>query len=62
MPEISRFFGIVIRMFLDDHNPSHFHAKYAEFEAVIAIEDLKIIEGKFTSEGLWSCGRMGYNP
>ncbi len=45
MPEISRFFGIVIRMFLDDHNPSHFHAQYAEFEAIIAIEDLKIIEG-----------------
>lgn len=46
MPEISRFFGIVIRMFLDDHNPSHFHAQYAKFEAVISIEDFKIIEGK----------------
>jgi hypothetical protein len=30
MPEISRFFGIVIRMYFDDHNPPHFHAIYAE--------------------------------
>ena len=28
MPEISRFFGIVIKMFFDDHNPPHFHAFY----------------------------------
>lgn len=28
MPEISRFFGIVIRMFYDDHNPPHLHAEY----------------------------------
>jgi hypothetical protein len=29
MPEISRFFGVVIKMFFDDHNPPHFHAEYA---------------------------------
>jgi hypothetical protein len=29
VPEISRFFGIVIRMYFDDHNPPHFHAIYA---------------------------------
>ena len=28
MPEISRFFGIMVRMFYDDHNPPHFHAEY----------------------------------
>lgn len=28
MPEISRFFGIVIKMFFNDHNPPHFHAEY----------------------------------
>jgi hypothetical protein len=28
MPEISRFFGIVIRMYFDDHDPPHFHARY----------------------------------
>ena len=33
MPEISRFFGIVIRMFYNDHQPPHFHAEYGEHEA-----------------------------
>ncbi|HHE55453.1 MAG TPA: DUF4160 domain-containing protein, partial [Caldithrix abyssi] len=33
MPEISRFFGIVIYIFYLDHNPPHFHAKYNEYEA-----------------------------
>lgn len=35
MPEISRFFGIVIRMFYNDHAPPHFHAEYGEHEALI---------------------------
>ena len=35
MPEISRFYGIVIKMFFDDHNPPHFHAQYSGHEAVI---------------------------
>jgi hypothetical protein len=30
MPEISRFFGISIKMFLDDHPPPHFHAEYGD--------------------------------
>ena len=34
MPEISRFFGIIIRMFYDDHNPPHFHAEYQGNSAV----------------------------
>jgi hypothetical protein len=29
MPEISRFFGIVIRMYYSEHNPPHLHAEYA---------------------------------
>ena len=33
MPEISRFYGIVIRMYYNDHPPPHFHAQYAEFKA-----------------------------
>jgi hypothetical protein len=32
MPEISRFLGIVIRMYYRDHAPPHFHAEYAEHE------------------------------
>ena len=34
MPEISRFFGIIIRMFYDEHNPPHFHAEYQGAKAV----------------------------
>jgi hypothetical protein len=45
MPEISRFYGIVIKMFFGDHPPSHFHAKYAEYEAVISIEEIRVISG-----------------
>jgi hypothetical protein len=38
MAEISRFFGIVIQMFGNDHNPPHFHAIYNEFRALVDIE------------------------
>jgi hypothetical protein len=37
MPEISRFYGISIRMFYDDHGPPHFHAVYGEHEAKVDI-------------------------
>ncbi len=46
MPRISVFFGIVIRMFYNDHFPSHFHAEYGEYEAVYKIETLEILRGK----------------
>ena len=46
MPEISRFFGIVIRMYFDDHPPPHFHAKYGEHEAKIEIETGEVLAGK----------------
>lgn len=39
MPEISRFYGIIVRMFFDDHNPPHFHISYQEYDAAINIED-----------------------
>lgn len=45
MPTISTFFGILIRMYFNDHAPPHFHAVYGEHEAVIAIETLLILEG-----------------
>jgi hypothetical protein len=45
MPEVSRFYGIVIRMYFADHWPPHFHAEYGEHEAVISIEDLRVIAG-----------------
>ena len=46
MPEISRFFGIVIRMFFDDHNPPHFHADYGGDEALIDIRNLSVFAGR----------------
>jgi hypothetical protein len=46
MPEICRFYGIVIKMYFADHAPPHFHAEYAEAEARIAIDSLGVISGK----------------
>jgi hypothetical protein len=44
MPEICRFYGIIIQMFFNDHNPPHFHVVYGDFKAVININD-EIVEG-----------------
>jgi hypothetical protein len=46
MPTISRFYGILIQMYLADHAPPHFHALYAEFEALIAIQTFEVIRGE----------------
>jgi hypothetical protein len=45
MPEISRFFGIVIRMFYNGHAPPHFRASYGDREALIEIETLGVYRG-----------------
>lgn len=39
MPEISRFYGIIIQMFFNEHNPPHFHITYGEYKATITIKD-----------------------
>jgi hypothetical protein len=46
MPEISRFLGIVITMYFNDHNPPHFHVRYEEHRALIGIEPLELREGQ----------------
>ena len=46
MPEVCRFLGIIIAMYYKEHNPPHFHVRYNEFKAVIAIDTLALIEGK----------------
>lgn len=46
MPTISEFYGLVIRMFSNDHAPPHFHAVYAEFEAHYNIKTLEVIRGR----------------
>jgi hypothetical protein len=48
MPEISRFLGIVIRMFPGDHNPPHFHAIYGDDEALIEIQRLSVFAGRLS--------------
>jgi hypothetical protein len=40
MPEISRFLGIIITMYFDEHNPPHFHVRYNEFRAKMHREEL----------------------
>jgi hypothetical protein len=45
MPTISKFYGILIRMFFNDHAPPHFHAEYGEFKATVNIQELAVMEG-----------------
>ena len=46
MPEISRFLGIIIVMYYNDHNPPHFHAKYGDHEAAIGIVSGEVVDGR----------------
>lgn len=52
MPQISRFFGIIISMYFNDHNPPHIHAQYGEQECLIGIVDLIVIDGNIPSRAL----------
>jgi len=52
MPAISAFYGILIRMFFNDHAPPHFHARYGEFEATIDIDTLEVMQGDLPSRAL----------
>ena len=52
MPEVSRFFGIVIAMYYNDHAPPHFHAKYADEQASIRIDNGAILEGDLGTRAL----------
>jgi hypothetical protein len=52
VPEICRFYGIIIRMFFDDHYPPHFHAEYGEYEARINIQSLAVFAGKLPPRAL----------
>jgi hypothetical protein len=45
MPEITRFYGIIIKLFFADHPPPHFHAIYGDYNALFNLETLEIIEG-----------------
>ncbi|MBI9084202.1 MAG: DUF4160 domain-containing protein [Desulfobacterales bacterium] len=52
MPEISRFYGIIIAMFYDDHNPPHFHARYGQYKISFEINTLRVLDGKFPPRAL----------
>ena len=52
MPELSRFYGIVIYMFWKDHAPPHFHAEYADSEALILIDSWEIYKGTLPARAL----------
>jgi hypothetical protein len=52
MPTISTFYGIIIRMFYDEHAPPHFHAQYGEFKASIDIQTVELMEGKLPRRAL----------
>jgi len=52
MPTISIFYGIVIRMFFDDHGLPHFHAQYGEYKATVDIVSLSLAEGRLPRRAL----------
>lgn len=45
VPRISELFGITIAMYYNDHATPHFHAKYTEYEATVAIDTLELLSG-----------------
>lgn len=52
MPELIRFYGIIIRMFYGDHPPPHFHAVYQGEEVQVSIESLEVIKGRMRRRAL----------
>ena len=47
MPEISRFYGIIIKMFFKpkEHEPSHIHALYGEYVGIFDLKTMEMTEG-----------------
>jgi hypothetical protein len=52
MPEVSRFFGITIRMYYDEHDPPHFHAIYGEYEIEVGIDPIVVLYGKLPNRAI----------
>ena len=51
MPEISRFYGLIILMNYLDHAPPHFHVWYGDFKAIVTIND-NIVKGEMPGRAL----------
>jgi len=52
MPEVSRFFGIAVSMYYNDHAPPHFHVRYSGQKALVAIESLTLLRGRLSPRAL----------
>ena len=52
VPIISQFFGIIIRMFFNEHVPPHFHVQYGEYKAAVDIRSLTLTEGRLPRRAL----------
>lgn len=52
MPEISRFYGIVVAMFYSDHEPPHFHVRYGGHRAILGVDSLTILRGDLPPRAL----------
>jgi Domain of unknown function (DUF4160) len=50
MPEISRFFGMVIAMYYNDHAPPHFHVRYGKQKALVGIDPIAVLDGKLSAK------------
>jgi hypothetical protein len=46
MPTISTFYGIIIKMYFDDHAPPHFYVEYGECELIVGIAPIRILKGQ----------------
>jgi len=60
MPTISRFYGLTVYMYANDHAPPHFHAEYGEFEAMMGIAPIELIAGELPNRARslaveWPC-------
>jgi hypothetical protein len=52
VPKVSEFFGISIYLYFREHPPPHFHARYAEEEVLVSIEDLNVLAGRINPRAL----------
>jgi len=52
VPEVSRFFGIVVAMYYDDHPPPHFHVRYGEYRAILELDGLVVLGGALPPRAL----------
>ena len=52
MPEVSRFFGIIISLNYNEHPPPHFHVRYNDQKALVDIQFLRLIEGRLSPRAL----------